>query len=688
MASIGQICSLLFTTIIIIMSSACLSVVTIAYLKSLYFSWDFLESLGNNWSLSPMTSISVTSGILCSSGTYLLQDSWPGTNEGCSCSAEMKLGACDTLMDTGCTVVNAQAKRGLFKWDGYTLCTTVESKSYLDLNIVSGRCPSSSPVSCGTIDSLGNILCVASILDCPITDIQFVSKTYITPTGYTQVPLTTKNIIYSKSSTTGSIPIQTKISDAQPCSITNQQNYYGATAFILDYYFKNATCTTSVASSTLDIDYTKLDTYSYQSLLSENSVLSPLLLAIPTYPSSFYSHDTNLYYKSYIGLKQTCKDNFINAIQKNTTDFLRKMKNAKDTVDFITSHIFRNWVSAIISCAITVIWGFLNYGFKGGCLAKTMSKTDVPFIVMIFFACLSMAGTICTISFFWAFYLVINEFGTMDQFNKLTGCLDNKSEELLIIFIDTINLYQLLSLWIGFVLSCAVLAGIIIEIIIWICCINKEFETEEGVNDPIPTSNPNQDSKKNKFSNNDNGNSISGNKEENYLINPQDNQNNKPDEEAGNGGNIGKGGKDGKIESQSITIKRMNQEKLNNNINVNADINSNYSGRTLNINNRRVVEEAVCCGCQEEIKVDLEAEYKERINQILKGRNDGDEEVLDEIDIELRANGRGNIDLNLNANAKVEIEAEDVNNIFNGGNGNLELNYKDDSDEEEQIEEL
>jgi len=301
MANVGLACSLLFTILTTLAQIACLVIICICYVTALYFSHDFPYSLGYNWSLSPILSIQAIPGASCPSGTTnLLQDMWPGTNAGCSCSAEMKLDACNAVHDTGCSDVAALNQRSYQKWDGYSLCATTDTKTYLDLSIIdaSGSCPSSTPVLCGKIDSLGNILCASSATNCPINDIQFISKTSVVPSGYTSVSLNTKNLIYSKSVSTGNILVKTKISDEQPCSITSQQNYYGGTAYILDYYYSNATCTTSVDLSTIDMAYSKLDTFSYQTLLDENNILTTLLTTIPTYPSTRYIHDTNLYYKT------------------------------------------------------------------------------------------------------------------------------------------------------------------------------------------------------------------------------------------------------------------------------------------------------------------------------------------------------------------------------------------------------
>jgi len=465
MANVGQACSLLFTILTLLAQIACLVIICICYVTAIYFSHDFPESLGYNWSLSPILSIQAVPGSACPTGTTnLLQDNWPGTNAGCSCSAEMKLDACNAVHDLGCSDVAPINKRSYQKWDGYSICATTDTKTYLDLSIIdaSGSCPSSSPVLCGKIDSLGNILCATSTTNCPINDIQFISKTSAVPSGYTSVSLNTKNLIYSKSVSTGNILVQTKISDEQPCSITNQQNYYGGSAYILDYFYANATCTTSVDLSSLDMAYTKLDTFSYETLLNDNNILTTLLTTIPTYPSTRYAHDTSLYYKNYIGLKPSCRSALMSTMQMgNANIWYDLLKNAKNNA-ILYPHVYNNWISCIVSTAVTLIWAILNFHYKGGHWETTRSKTEAPFIISIIFSILVFFGTVCNVSFFFAFSTSTNNFGDLAPFNNLTGCMDTKSEELLLIFLNQVNDYKTFSLYVGGILSIIILAGVVL----------------------------------------------------------------------------------------------------------------------------------------------------------------------------------------------------------------------------------
>ena len=55
-------------------------------------------------------------------------------------------------------------------YDGVNICAKLSTSTYLDLNIVDedGTCPPSTPIKCGNIDSLNNLLCAASISECPM----------------------------------------------------------------------------------------------------------------------------------------------------------------------------------------------------------------------------------------------------------------------------------------------------------------------------------------------------------------------------------------------------------------------------------------------------------------------------------------------------------------------------------------
>ena len=167
-------------------------------------------------------------------------------------------------------------------------------------------------------------------------------------------------------------------------------------------------------------------------------------------------------------------------IRNNPITWYDTLKKA-DKNAILNPHVYNNWISCIVSTIVTLAWAFSNFHHKGGHWETTREKTGAPFIISIIFSILVIFGTICNLSFFIAFSASAQNFGDLEPFNKLTGCMDTKSEELLSIFLTQLVFYQTVSLYVGTVLSIIIIAGIIIELGVWLGCILKDPETE-----PVP----------------------------------------------------------------------------------------------------------------------------------------------------------------------------------------------------------
>ena len=519
MAECGQVCSLVIIITVLLLSIAFLAILIVAKNSMEASSYDFIIDLGFNWSQTPMLGITASVSYSCSSSSSnFITDSWPGTVAGCNCAAGYGLNSgygyntgystqaygssLTSLVSAGSTGTTGTTSGSLglyggvsrgfcnrsynsyerycldiypiapmpYKlWDGMGICASYSSTkpTYLELEVVNGACPTSKPIQCGRIDSLENVLCVATISECPINDLKIVTKGTAVPSGYTQVSLATRDIQYTNSFSTGIIAVQTKISDDQPCASPAEQSYYQGVTYILDYYYGKGACTTSVYNSSYDTSYIKLDTYPYSSLLTENQIMTVLLIKIPNYSQTRLLHDTSLYYKNFIGFKPACKSKLMEIINNDVKSFLTNLQIVGTTATESLSLGNTAFALSITTFVLILFWGGINLGYKIGCWEN--SSVGGGCCVLVVWAIIPLAMIIATMGVASAFTAKIMSIGNAHTI--LSGCMDNKSEAQLSNFVLNVANVQKLSL-LGALFSAFTVTAIILEIIIWRCSSN------------------------------------------------------------------------------------------------------------------------------------------------------------------------------------------------------------------------
>jgi len=474
----GKMLSGALTIILICAGTVFMAVLIVSKLNIDESSYQFIQDLGFNWSQGPINDIS-TSNIACPSGsTGFINDKWPGTVAGCNCGVlGITRGYCDRSRNSYqeyCLDISPIPAMNYVFYDGLAICRKNATISYLDLTVATGSCPSSAPKSCGIIDSLENLYCVGATDSCPINEIMFIAKNTTVPSGFTSIPLSTRSLIYSNSTTLGKIPIQTKISDDTPCINPAEQNYYLGQTYILDFYYPKGNCTTQIIDTYFNQAYKKLDTYYYYDLLFQNKISTFLLSILPTYPSSRLNHDTNLYVKNYIGLKPECKVKLLGVIQNDINGFNNNLQIVGQTAVDAVNLAQTTFALAIATFILIILWGGFNIGCKCFCWEGTRSGRACSYLIV--YAVIVAALIIVTMGFAAAFSDKINSIG--NAHTLLGGCMDNYSEAMLSKFVVNVAIVQKLTI-VGAVLCAFALIIVVVELLTWRCTVNRSSNDDD-----------------------------------------------------------------------------------------------------------------------------------------------------------------------------------------------------------------
>ena len=292
--------------------------------------------LTKNWMTSPIVDIqysgnSTNCSIYGDDSSELILDYWPGTIAGCKCKGNVITGS---GCSKSCTKVSAYSGLSYKIWRSNQFCVKRMSSfnSYLGLTIVKPKksCPSKQ-VNCGIIDSLGSILCMSSIKDCPINDIQILNVKDKVPLGYKNISLNSENkmLVFGNKGASGKIAVEFKISENTPClNPFFSNNLY---SYILESTYFTDKCLGSLGNLFLDKNYEFIDSTLKYNVYKDNNILNITKL-LPYYDTKILSQlEMRLYYRNYIGI--SCIDSIksrktiqnitdgINSIQLNFTTY-------------------------------------------------------------------------------------------------------------------------------------------------------------------------------------------------------------------------------------------------------------------------------------------------------------------------------------------------------------------------------
>jgi hypothetical protein len=322
----------------------------------------------------------------------LINYEWPGITAGCQCSTKQEQDRCSQdQVRQGCFTINELNSTIYNKWKGSYLCgSSIKSKSYFELTKIKQEDKCSHKYKpCGVIDTLGNVLCVPDVENCPLNSIEFIDD------GKSNLRLET-----SKDKLSGKIYTNFKTVDNNLCINHLEKEFYES-----DYKLvKNSNfmrhCRTTISTNTHkyynDTHFDMLDSYP-KGIFYQNNGLTKVVENIPGYPYDSQLH-VNLYASTYIGWKKECmKKEFFSYMNSNSTT------SDKEIEDIVSVNNAYNWLLLIYAPSLMALYILCIVLLKYYLIKDNLGRIDITtsgYLLMIVthLALCAIAGHLIVIS--------------------------------------------------------------------------------------------------------------------------------------------------------------------------------------------------------------------------------------------------------------------------------------------------
>jgi len=365
----------------------CFIFTLVSYIKFSTSDYMYVASIGRNWKNGPISDVEA-GGYDCQVGKdSAIDDRWDGTVSGCICpalitdgltrsSCSRKSFACQTIYQIGPMPYRL--------WKGTNICVK-RGPNYLDLK--TAKTPSecgSGYKSCGVVDTLNQVLCYPSNVECPYNNVKALSSSQQVPNDmkYTVVPMGFNGqdgkFIFSNENVKGKTITQFKIDDDTPCMSPDYRHLLVKPYYLEVTWDKNS-CQNDVGGQFVDSAYTKLDSESYSRLYSDNQITG-ILQSLPQFNKYYYlQSQTNIYYKNYIGMDRKCLGRLIG--NSSSAQILNDLVNIEKLVSSASTCALVGIIFAGIGLLIAGIFGCIMCSSGG-------AETGIVFYVIngIFFS--------------------------------------------------------------------------------------------------------------------------------------------------------------------------------------------------------------------------------------------------------------------------------------------------------------
>jgi len=306
--------SIISNAVFILCILLCFVFTLVSYIQLSSSDYVYISSIGRNWGSGPISEAEA-SGYDCSAGKIpVMNDFWDGTVNGCACPAlitdGLSRGSC-SRKSYACSNVYAISPMPFRLWKSTNICGK-RGPTYLDLKTAKTESECGSGYkSCGIIDTLNQVLCYPSNVDCPYNYVRTLGPNEAVPSDmkYDVVPLGFNGqegkLIFSNENKNGKIINQFRVDDDIPC-ISPDYKHLSVTPYYLEKSWDKNKCTNDVSGQFFDSSYVKIDSESYNRLYSDNQILG-ILMSLPQFQKyNYLNAQTSLFYKNYIGMDRKC----------------------------------------------------------------------------------------------------------------------------------------------------------------------------------------------------------------------------------------------------------------------------------------------------------------------------------------------------------------------------------------------
>ena len=290
----------------------------------IYFNTQLIDNILENWSLSPINSISLSNSTKCNNDEELfINNGWKGLVEGCDCTNLTKILSFFSNKKI--------YRRGCFNNDTFAGCKDIESideipysnwrtsnplciKRNKDLNyhnytkyiLRSGSKCNNGFRNCGRVDSVNNILCLPENIQCPINKLIIAHQNQPYPKDYDYESIELSNgykLLYTNQATENEVIVNTQISEGHTCSYFKEEERIES--YILEKTVSKR-CSDWMGNSKLyDDRYFTIDEYNKTELFQSNNI-TDIVNKLPSYNHDINNVDIKLSIRPYLGWKTKC----------------------------------------------------------------------------------------------------------------------------------------------------------------------------------------------------------------------------------------------------------------------------------------------------------------------------------------------------------------------------------------------
>lgn len=344
--------------------------------------YSYVSSIPKNWNSRPLFP-SEAFNCFSNASLHAKLGEWPGIRAACDCSNDpfsfyqIYKRRCKSSIHEMAACNNIAAVKAIpyTKWRDLTFCQSMNvdlnylhisegKNSEYSIKISEKQCPAGSR-SCGLIDSVDNVLCVAKSKECPVNYIKFIAdgQTFQNDKNYTILPARGGNFAISNEFTTNKIITDFKVSDNQPCASPYYSNN-NVSAYMLELNYGIDTCNKYIGEELYDKRYAYIDSETFKDLTIQNTIWN-IIIKLSKYPQQAVNKTTNLYVRNYIGLKAGCLEEARRNVDFES--FYQDMEN----IDADVSYIF-----GILIAALTISFLFCVFNVVVTCMGLSLNYSD------------------------------------------------------------------------------------------------------------------------------------------------------------------------------------------------------------------------------------------------------------------------------------------------------------------------
>ena len=295
------------------------------------FDYNKVQIYYDNWNNSPISNILLSVNGRCPYNyDYLLSNYFPGNYKGCNCYLSktptyankiiFNKTCSENEIENDCYNIQENDYLQLKFWRNQTICIQRMNYTYWDLYnkklIKKNKCPNNY-ISCGIIDTIGNLLCLQENETCPISSFNFTQNDKLNEINenYTRIDFNDNyTMTFLKGNSKGKNSVNFFTNTHSMCD-EPMRGLFGQNRYVLNKLKGERFCSKKSNHYDLfnidnnntfyDRRFDIVDKYKSDIFFEENN-LTNLIRSFSTYPPILKINENNLFSINYFGIEDKC----------------------------------------------------------------------------------------------------------------------------------------------------------------------------------------------------------------------------------------------------------------------------------------------------------------------------------------------------------------------------------------------